>query len=95
MNATAPNPNSGSARRNRPGSGGCGSRKALNDSVATAPGEKIGPGDLAKGLKLLADGKAVDYQGATDIELTDVGDASGSYKEYEVKDGKFATVRIY
>ena len=31
--------------------------------VANAPGEKIGPTELAKGLKLLADGKAIDYQG--------------------------------
>ena len=73
-------------------------RKAIQSKildVANAPGEKIGPGELAKGLKLLADGKAVDYQGATDVALTDGGDASGSYKEYEVKDGKFATVRIH
>ena len=73
-------------------------RKAIQSkilAVANAPGEKIGPGELAKGLKLLADGKAVDYQGATDVELTSGGDASGSYKEYEVKDGKFATVRIH
>ena len=63
--------------------------------VANAPGEQIGPGDLAKGLKLLADGKAVDYQGATDVGLNDAGDASGSYKEYEVKDGAFATVKIH
>ena len=73
-------------------------RKAIQSKildVANAPGEKVGPGELAKGLKLLADGKAVDYQGATDVELTSVGDASGSYKEYEVKDGKFATVRIH
>ena len=63
--------------------------------VANAPGEKIGPTELAKGLKLLADGKAIDYQGATDVELTNAGDASGSYKEYEVKDGKFTTVGIH
>ena len=31
--------------------------------VGNAPGEKIGPTELAKGLKLLADGKAIDYQG--------------------------------
>ena len=73
-------------------------RKAIQSKildVANAPGEKIGPGELAKGLKLLADGKAVDYQGATDVVLTGGGDASGSYKEYEVKDGKFTTVRIH
>ena len=73
-------------------------RKAIQSKildVANAPGEMIGPGELAKGLKLLADGKAVDYQGATDVALTGGGDASGSYKEYEVKDGKFTTVRIH
>ncbi len=73
-------------------------RKAIQSKildVANAPGEKIGPGELAKGLKLLVDGEAVDYQGATDVALTSGGDASGSYKEYEVKDGKFATVRIH
>ena len=63
--------------------------------VANAPGEKIGPGELGKGLKLLADGKAVDYQGATDVELNEVGDASSPYKEYEVKDGKFTVVKIH
>ena len=37
--------------------------------VANAPGEKIYPGELAKALKILADGGDVDYVGATDIEL--------------------------
>ena len=63
--------------------------------VSNAPGEKIGPAELAKGLKLLADGKAIDYQGATDVELTAEGDASSPYKEYEVKDGKFTAVGIH
>ena len=63
--------------------------------VSNAPGEKIGPTELAKGLKLLADGKAIDYQGATDVELTAEGDASSPYKEYEVKDGKFTAVGIH
>ncbi len=73
-------------------------RKAIQSkilAVSNAPGEKIGPAELGKALKLLADGKAVNYQGATDVELTDGGDASGSYKEYEVKDGKFTVVRIH
>ncbi len=63
--------------------------------VSNAPGEQIGPGELAKGLQLLAEGKAIDYQGATDVELTAEGDASSPYKEYEVMDGKFTTVRIH
>jgi branched-chain amino acid transport system substrate-binding protein len=33
--------------------------------VANAPGEKILPGELGKALELLADGKDIDYVGAT------------------------------
>ena len=63
--------------------------------VSNAPGEQIGPAELARGLKLLAEGKAIDYQGATDVELTAEGDASSPYKEYEVMDGEFTTVRVH
>ncbi|MGC6412927.1 MAG: ABC transporter substrate-binding protein [Candidatus Puniceispirillaceae bacterium] len=63
-------------------------------SVANAPGTQIMPGELGKALKILADGGQVDYQGATNVELTDVGEAAGSYKELEVKNGKFETIRI-
>ena len=64
-------------------------------AVANAPGEAIGPGELGKALELLAAGKAVNFQGATDVELNDVGEAAGSYKEYEVKDGKFTSVNVH
>ena len=60
-------------------------------AVANAPGEKIMPGALAKALQILADGGEVDYVGATDVEFTDVGEASGSYKELEVEGGAFVT----
>ena len=63
--------------------------------VSNAPGEQIGPTELGKGLSLLAEGKAIDYQGATDVELTPEGDASSPYKEYEVMDGEFTTVRVH
>ncbi|MGH1361081.1 MAG: ABC transporter substrate-binding protein [Burkholderiaceae bacterium] len=64
-------------------------------SVANAPGTKILPGELAKGLKILADGGEVDYVGATSVELTEVGESGGSYKELEVKGGKFATMKVH
>lgn len=64
-------------------------------SVANAPGTKILPGELAKGLKILADGGEIDYVGATSVELTAVGESGGSYKELEVKDGKFSTIKIH
>ncbi len=63
--------------------------------VANAPGEKIMPGELAKGLKILAKGGAVDYVGASNVEFTGVGEASGSYKEYEVRDKAFQTVKFH
>ena len=62
-------------------------------SVANAPGTKIYPGELKKALDLLAKGKAVNYEGATDVELTDVGEANGSFLEFEVKGGKFVDVK--
>jgi len=63
-------------------------------SVANAPGEPIQPGELGKALKILADGGEVDYVGATNVELTDVGETYGSYKELEVKEGKFETITV-
>jgi branched-chain amino acid transport system substrate-binding protein len=63
-------------------------------AVANTPGEKIMPGELAKGLKILANGGAVDYVGATNVELVGGGEASGSYKEFEIKGKSFATVRF-
>ena len=47
--------------------------------------------ELKKGLDLLAKGKAVDYEGATGVTFTDVGEAFGSFLEKEVKGGKFKT----
>ena len=63
--------------------------------VTNAPGEKILPGEIAKGLKLLAEGKDIDYVGATNVEFIDVGEVPGSYKEVEVKDAKFETLKVH
>ena len=62
--------------------------------VANAPGEQILPGELAKGLAILTGGGDIDYQGATDVELSTFGDAAGSFKEMEVKDGSFELVQV-
>ena len=62
--------------------------------VANAPGEKILPGELAKALQILKDGGEIDYEGASNVTFTEVGEAAGSYKELEIKDGQFATVKI-
>ena len=59
--------------------------------VANGPGTKIYPGELKKGLDLLAKGKKIDYEGATGVSFTKVGEAEGSFLEKEIKYGKFKT----
>ena len=79
-------------------SGGSTDRAALASNVlavANTPGEKIMPGELGKALRILASGGAVDYVGATNVELVGPGEASGSYKEFEVKGKAFTTVRFH
>jgi branched-chain amino acid transport system substrate-binding protein len=60
--------------------------------IANGPGEKIYPGDLAKGLELLAAGTAIDYEGATAVTLIGPGESAGRYRQIEIKDGKNETV---
>jgi branched-chain amino acid transport system substrate-binding protein len=67
--------------------------KAKIFDVANAPGTKILPGELAKGLQILKDGGEIDYVGATAVELIGAGESAGSYREILVKDGKNTTVR--
>ena len=79
------------------GAGGSSDRQSIADNimgVANAPGTEILPGQLLKGLVILKDGGEINYQGATDVELVGVGEASGSFKEVEVSGGAFATIQI-
>ena len=62
--------------------------------VANAPGTEIFPGELGKALEILKDGGEVNYQGATNVEFSDVGEASGSYKELEIGNGEFNTIQV-
>jgi branched-chain amino acid transport system substrate-binding protein len=59
--------------------------------IANGPGEKIYAGDLAKALKLIAEGKPIDYEGVTGVHLIGPGEAAGSYRIYTIKDGKQVT----
>ena len=59
--------------------------------VANAPGEKIGVGELAKALQILADGGDIDYVGATDVELIGPGEAAGNYREVGFEGGQEVT----
>ncbi|WP_068111546.1 ABC transporter substrate-binding protein [Tropicimonas marinistellae] len=60
--------------------------------VANAPGEPIMPGELAKGLEILAGGGDIDYIGATAVEFLENGDSAGSFREVVVEGGAFETV---
>ena len=75
------------------GSGDSGKLKDHVMAVANAPGEKIHPGELAKGLGIIAGGGDVDYVGASAVELIGQGESAGNYREIAVEDGKIVTVR--
>ena len=60
--------------------------------IANAPGEKIYPGEIGKALKLLTQGTAIDYVGASDVELLGGGESAGRFAEIEVKAGKNVTI---
>jgi branched-chain amino acid transport system substrate-binding protein len=69
-----------------------GLNKALRD-VATAPGEKIQPGEWKKAVDLIKAGKDIDYDGAAGpAEFDAAGDVDGIIVEVDVKDGKFVEV---
>ncbi|RFU14575.1 branched-chain amino acid ABC transporter substrate-binding protein [Rhodobacteraceae bacterium W635] len=61
--------------------------------VANAPGEEIMPGELDRALELIAAGEAVNYEGATAVELIEPGESAGNYREIEIQDGELTTVQ--
>lgn len=57
--------------------------------VTNAPGEIVGPGDWAKAVQLIKDGKDINYSGAAgDHEFDENGDVEGVFAEWTVKDGE-------
>lgn len=60
--------------------------------VANGPGEPILPGELAKGLELLANGEAIDYVGATGVELIGPGETAGTFRVLEFTGGTMNTI---
>lgn len=62
-------------------------------NIANYPGKKIYPGELKKGLDLLAKGKQINYEGASKLEFSENGELIGSFLEKEVRNGKFKTLK--
>ncbi|MEZ5925793.1 MAG: ABC transporter substrate-binding protein [Hyphomicrobiaceae bacterium] len=68
---------------------------ALRD-VASAPGEKVGPGDWAKAKELIKAGKDIDYDGAGGAYDFDAkGDVLGYIGKFVVDGDKYKQVGIY
>ncbi|MGY6547427.1 MAG: ABC transporter substrate-binding protein [Roseinatronobacter sp.] len=64
-------------------------------NVANEPGEVILPGDLARGLEILAEGGEINYMGATNVNLIAPGEAPGFFREFVVENGEFVTVTFH
>ena len=61
--------------------------------VANAPGEQIMPGELAKGLEILANGGDIDYVGASAVELIGPGESAGNYRQIVIEGGEITTAK--
>ena len=70
--------------------------KAAMRDVANAPGEKVGPGDLARALQLISEGKDIDYVGAAgDQDFDENGDVQNTIEVWNIKDGQIASTGIF
>ncbi|RNF33096.1 ABC transporter substrate-binding protein [Paracoccus methylarcula] len=74
------------------GSSDPGSYKDKIMDIANEPGEKILPGELAKGLEIINGGGDIDYVGATSVELVGAGESAGVYREVAFNGGALEVV---
>ncbi len=77
------------------GTGGDAVRDELR-SVANAPGEVVLPGEWERARQLIADGKEINYQGASgDVEFDGNGDVGGSFAHWVIRDGEIVTDKVF
>ncbi|TYC67101.1 ABC transporter substrate-binding protein [Stappia sp. BW2] len=63
--------------------------------VAMAPGEKVGPGEWAKAIELIKEGKDIDYEGASgSAEFDENGDVGGYIGKFVVDGDGYKQVEI-
>lgn len=74
------------------GSSDPGAYKEKIMDIANEPGEKILPGELAKGLEIINGGGDIDYVGATSVELVGAGESAGIYREVAFTDGAMEVI---
>jgi len=63
-------------------------------SVANKPGVKIYPGEIYKAIKILRNGKSINYEGATNVEFDKFGDTLGAFLEVDLKKGKLKSKKL-
>ncbi len=64
-------------------------------AVANPPGEVIEPGDWAKAKQLIAEGKDVDYAGASGPhDFDEKGDVDGVIGHFVIKDGGYDEIGV-
>jgi len=69
--------------------------KALHE-VSNPPGEEIIPGEFAKAIKLLKDGKQINWTGASgDENFDENGDISSEFAEWVMKDDHIEAIRVF
>ena len=70
--------------------------KAAMRDVANAPGEKVGPGDLARALELISQGQDIDYVGAAgDQDFDDNGDVQNTIEVWKIEGGQVTSTGIF
>ena len=70
--------------------------KAAMRKVANAPGEQVGPGDLAKALQLISEGKDIDYVGAAgDQDFDENGDVQNTIEVWKIDGGQVTSTGIF
>ncbi|MYA59930.1 MAG: ABC transporter substrate-binding protein [Chloroflexi bacterium] len=64
--------------------------------IANPPGEVVGPGDVAKALELVRDGKDINYVGASgDVDFDQAGNVVSSMRVWYVEDNTIIDSDIY
>ena len=64
----------------------------IANGPADGSGVAIQPGELGKALELIAAGTAINYEGASGVNLIGPGESAGRYRQFEIKGGLYETV---
>jgi ABC-type branched-subunit amino acid transport system substrate-binding protein len=64
--------------------------------VANPPGATVLPGEWAKARQLLADGKDINYKGASgSIDFDGAGDVGGTFAHWVIRNGEIQTEKVF